>query len=624
MPLSVRKPSQLKEEKQQLETTMRTQKAEYKTLIERQEKQIDNLKCQFSPKMKASRQQRAMYEAELLIIPKKQKSVKAKTENYIIKTKQTIEEHQQNLTARLQDIDKRRATADSTLDQLIADKQKQLALVEKNYRNTKEDATKSYEQKIAEIRADIKKQESSTQTELQNLFHKELEELKGRGADTQMVDECKASIEMTEYELKYIDEHRRLVIIYQRNKEELFDHEEELKAKKQILSAKLLQLTEKYAVRKQKHEAAFQALSKELTEKKQEKSRTDEELAKTERFAHDKDLCPPMLADAQEHQTLRSPGQAVDELTGLIVSRQTLLNKFKQAVNLFKLNFSTKNTFNFNMKQTFDDDYLEFANNLNDFLINNKIEEYRRRTSERYVDILDRISKEMGELTRHESDVDKIIHDINKDFRDRNFAGVIKLIALQSVPSSDKMVQLMKRIKNFNDDNRFAMGELNLFSTSNREEVNNKAVDHLQDFMKSLLDNPQRQYITLTDLFQLQFRIIENDNDTGWTDKLSHVCSEGTDTLVKAIINILLINVFKSKVSKRFGDFRIHCMMDEIGKLHPQNVKGILDFANARNILLINSSPTTYNVSDYRYTYLLSKDGKSQTVVHPLISQKKK
>ena len=82
------------------------------------------------------------------------------------------------------------------------------------------------------------------------------------------------------------------------------------------------------------------------------------------------------------------------------------------------------------------------------------------------------------------------------------------------------------------------------------------------------------------------------------------------------------VNVFKEKVSRKFGDFRIHCMMDEIGKLHPQNVKGILDFANARNILLINSSPTTYNVSDYRYTYLLSKDGKSQTVVHPLISQK--
>ena len=61
---------------------------------------------------------------------------------------------------------------------------------------------------------------------------------------------------------------------------------------------------------------------------------------------------------------------------------------------------------------------------------------------------------------------------------------------------------------------------------------------------------------------------------------------------------------------------------DGYGKLHPQNIKGILDFANARNILLINSSPTTYNVSDYRYTYLLQKDGKSKTIVHPLISQK--
>ena len=166
------------------------------------------------------------------------------------------------------------------------------------------------------------------------------------------------------------------------------------------------------------------------------------------------------------------------------------------------------------------------------------------------------------------------------------------------------------------------MGEMNIFSTTNRDDINQKAVGLLIDFMKSLTDNPLRQNLTLSDLFQLQFRIIENDNDTGWADKLSHVGSEGTDTLVKAMINIMLINVFKENVSRKFGDFRIHCMMDEIGKLHPQNIKGILDFANARNILLINSSPTTYNVSDYRYTYLLQKDGKSKTIVHPLISQK--
>lgn len=63
-------------------------------------------------------------------------------------------------------------------------------------------------------------------------------------------------------------------------------------------------------------------------------------------------------------------------------------------------------------------------------------------------------------------------------------------------------------------------------------------------------------------------------------------------------------------------------MMDEIGKLHPNNVKGILDFANSRNILLINSSPTTYNVTVYKHTYLLSKDKNAKTIVYPLISKR--
>ena len=126
----------------------------------------------------------------------------------------------------------------------------------------------------------------------------------------------------------------------------------------------------------------------------------------------------------------------------------------------------------------------------------------------------------------------------------------------------------------------------------------------------------------MTDTFNLQFRIRENDNDTGWVEKISNVGSDGTDILVKAMVNIMLINVFKEKASRKFGDFKLHCMMDEIGKLHPTNVKGILAFANSRNILLVNSSPTTYNVEDYKYTYLLTKDAKSRTRIVPLLTRK--
>ena len=621
LPLSVRKPTQLKEERDELELKLRSLQTDKKALTEQQEKLINELKRRVAPKMRELREQKSYHETELRVIPQKQKALKLKQEDYAAKAQQEKEERAKLLNTRLQEVALRRTAADTNLDKIQAEKQKQLTAEDKRYQKAKDENIRLHEQRVAEIKADIKQQEKKAEEQLLLLQQQENEELRGRGADTRMVDECKNLIKATEYELKFIDDHRRIVFDFQRDRESLFNREDEFKAKKKLINDKLQQLNEKYNQRKQKHNEALASLGKELAERKDEKRLLDENLQKAERFTHDENLCPPMLAEAQERQTLRTPRQAVDVLTGIIVSRQKKQDKLKSTVNVFKGNFTAKNTFNFRTELALDEDYLDFANNLEDFLTYNKIEEFRRRTSERYVDILGRVSKEMGDLTRHESDVDKVIHDINNDFRERNFAGVIKLIALQPVPSADKMVLLMKRIKDFHDDNQYTMGELNLFSSANRDEVNQKAVGHLLDLMKSLVDNPQRRYLTLSDLFLLQFRIVENDNDTGWVDKLSHVGSEGTDTLVKAMINIMLINVFKGKVSRKFGDFRIHCMMDEIGKLHPQNVKGILDFANARNILLINSSPTTYNVSDYRYTYLLSKDSKSQTVVNPLISQ---
>lgn len=621
LPLSVRKPTQLKEERDELELKLRSLQTDKKALTEQQEKLMNELKRRVAPKIRELREQKSYHETELRVIPQKQKALKLKQEDYAAKAQQEKEERAKLLNTRLQEVALRRTAADTNLDKIQAEKQKKLTAEDKRYQKAKDENIRLHEQRVAEIKADIKQQEKKAEEQLLLLQQQENEELRGRGADTRMVDECKNLIKATEYELKFIDDHRRIVFDFQRDRESLFNREDEFKAKKKLINDKLQQLNEKYNQRKQKHNEALASLGKELAERKDEKRLLDENLQKAERFIHDENLCPPMLAEAQERQTLRTPGQAVDELTGIIVSRQKKQDKLKSTVNVFKGNFTAKNTFNFRTELALDEDYLDFANNLEDFLTYNKIEEFRRRTSERYVDILGRVSKEIGDLTRHESDVDKVIHDINNDFRERNFAGVIKLIALQPVPSADKMVLLMKRIKDFHDDNQYTMGELNLFSSANRDEVNQKAVGHLLDLMKSLVDNPQRRYLTLSDLFLLQFRIVENDNDTGWVDKLSHVGSEGTDTLVKAMINIMLINVFKGKVSRKFGDFRIHCMMDEIGKLHPQNVKGILDFANARNILLINSSPTTYNVSDYRYTYLLSKDSKSQTVVNPLISQ---
>ena len=70
-----------------------------------------------------------------------------------------------------------------------------------------------------------------------------------------------------------------------------------------------------------------------------------------------------------------------------------------------------------------DSDYMDFASNLCEFVENNKIIEYQNRISERYVNIIRRISKETGELTQSESLINKTIKDINDDFVKRNFSS---------------------------------------------------------------------------------------------------------------------------------------------------------------------------------------------------------
>ena len=146
---------------------------------------------------------------------------------------------------------------------------------------------------------------------------------------------------------------------------------------------------------------------------------------------------------------------------------------------MFNSNFTARNTFSFPQSLSNDSDYMDFASNLCEFVENNKIAEYQSRISERYVNIIRRISKETGDLTRSKSLIHETINDVNEDFVKRNFAGVIRSIELRPLQSNDKLMQLLMEIKNFNDENGSNMGEIDLFSQDSRENVNIKAVKKL-------------------------------------------------------------------------------------------------------------------------------------------------
>lgn len=435
-------------------------------------------------------------------------------------------------------------------------------------------------------------------------------ELAGEGVDVNLLGQYRKVLEDLKMLLTRIENERSIVIRYRDAEQNLFAKEPEIKKAIKEIEQQIAMMRQRYEDKKVRIEKKRQELEERQKTVLKNFTHRRDGLNLYHQVVENEHLVPDTyLSDDKTITTHLDCQQLLTQLRGTINQKRESIDKLKDMVVNFNCNFKPQNAFHFNTMPVTDNDYLQIAVDLQDFMDNNKIEEFRRRTSEHYKDILGRISTEIGALMKRRSDVDGVILDINRDFVEKNFAGVIRSIELRANESSDKLMQLLMSIHDYTIENEFSIGELNLFSGDNRDEVNRNVVDYLKSLSHQLQNEPNRPMVSLSDAFRLQFRVKENDNDTNWVERINNVGSDGTDILVKAMVNIMLIDVFKKKVAKKSGDFIVHCMMDEIGRLHPNNIKGILQFANSRNIYLINSSPTSYNPYDYRYTYMLSKHG---------------
>lgn len=454
----------------------------------------------------------------------------------------------------------------------------------------------------------LRNQEFAVQKKL--LDEQQKAELAGKGVDMNLLERYRKALKNLKILLLRIEKERPFVIRYRDAEQNLFAKEPEIRKAIKDFEQQLSRIRQRYEDKRTRIEKKCKEREERLRIVLKELAHRKEGLNLYRQMIENEHLVPDtVLSDDKMMKTQQDCQQLLSQLRGTVNQKRESIDKLKDMVVGFNRNFKPQNTFHFNTMPVTDNDYLQIAVDLQDFMDNNKIEEFRRRTSEHYKDILGRISTEIGSLMKRRSEVDGVILDINRDFVEKNFAGVIKSIELRANESSDKLMQLLMSIHAYTAENALSIGELNLFSSNNRDEVNSKVVDYLKSLAHQLQNEPNRPSVSLGDAFRLQFRVKENDNDTNWVERINNVGSDGTDILVKAMVNIMLINVFKKKVARKSGDFIVHCMMDEIGRLHPNNIKGILQFANSRNIYLINSSPTSYNPYDYRYTYLLSKYG---------------
>jgi hypothetical protein len=479
-------------------------------------------------------------------------------------------------------------------------------------------------QLLINVEADFKVEQQSNKKRKDEINSQKQKEFSKKGGDTERLSEIDKKLEKVNAELQFIEENRDTVSDYKKDKRDYFDKVDEFKNEKQKLEKQLEQEDKKHKQQKGNIDKELEVVLEMI---KSLHINLDSIIEDNEAFSNFKELTffktiqEYFSNPNDENETDKRAKVLIDEVNDLENQKlRTRKDDLRTTTTDFLGKFNDDNVFKFKKQLTDDKSFLDFALMLSDFVEEKKIERIEKEVNERFALIVSTIAQQTNSLVSNSGEIQKIIGKINDDFEKKDFAGVIKKIELKVDDSKNEIVQLLIMIKNYNDENAMELGKANLFSGENQEKKNKDAVDLLKQFAKKI-GELKRDFISLSDSFELKFRIIENDNDSGWVEKLANVGSDGTDVLVKAMLNIMLLNVFKEGASKKFKDFELHCMMDEIGKLHPNNVRGILQFAKDRNIHLISGSPIENDALAFDHIYKLSKDEKSITRVKRILTQ---
>ncbi len=471
---------------------------------------------------------------------------------------------------------------------------------------------------LAEIKQEIASAGADYDARLKELKDGEAAELADSGAEVDSLHATEREIGGLKDSLKRIDAERDKITEYHKDCRELLDHVVQMQVDKKKFEAEETRLREKYEERRQRLEMKRGEEDKQLVELRKAHVKAVASKQQAEEFIASR-ACPVELQEAGVERTDQEAPALVSGIVRLVADISELKGGLKEIINGFRKRFSQNNTFKFPAACETDEDYVRYAESVEEFIVNDKIKDFQHVTSNMYRDILSRAASDFNILLGRESEIQRIIRDINYDFEKKTFAGVIRSIRLRLERSGAPIIQQLQNITDFWNAHQYELGEVNLFSTDEHSDMNRESIKYLKSLLTALNTERDVKKLPLEQTFALQFNVVENDNETGWVENLRAVGSEGTDILVKALINILLISVFKKRAGQA-GDFRLHCMMDEIGRLADENIQGILNFANQRGIFIVNSSPKAHRPLSYRRLYMLSKDKEANTTVQPILS----
>jgi hypothetical protein len=327
-----------------------------------------------------------------------------------------------------------------------------------------------------------------------------------------------------------------------------------------------------------------------------------------------------LIENSQAQQGEESLSDMINRLRDLGFEHASAKDKLRKKLNRAFSAISLHNIFNLYAPSSDSDKaILDSAKELKKFVLENKIETYKEQVAKEFTMTLRHLSSETSELLKAEGDISKTVSRINKTLQDLQGIKVIRGIELRYKESDNLLLNVLKAIGELVEENPYG-NEINLFSAEINESFNTKALKYL-DELALHLGEEKADVLTLDESFVLEFRAIENGNDTGFVPSLDGIGSNGTDVMVKAMVNIAMLSLARKQSSKQDASVYFHCILDEVGILSPAYLKELIAYANNKKIRFVNGAPDEKLVSTYKRLYMLSTNTKHQTIVRKLVSQ---
>lgn len=560
---------------------------------------------------------------------KKERKLVDENEEWKIKASKEIEEALVGNNQRLNIIEEEKILLEKKKIVIISDLNKQFDKLKKYNEDRLLDLKTKQENEIKEIELEKKRQILEFDKKVEALSKEKEGNFKKKGVDSKQIKKNELRIKELQNELKEIELFATLVSDFLKDKRELFDKLPDLIQKKEqyLISNKELldqieDATRKYNIKRMDLNKQKKAFDEELINFNNGINFYSNNFRETPVYIKYQDII-------ERAESKRTNNNIMDLCTQLLKNDSHFNQEygaFQRYINEFAGKFRIENHFNFNIRNdAAQSEYEKFAQNLRSFIHENKIELSIAETATQIGLVTDSIATKVKELSGQKEKIQHIISLIAEDFKKAEFeeSKLIEFIKIRLEESDNKVYKLLKRIQEFREENGLVYNEglFNTdFATGQKREISNRAVK-LLDQLRIAIKEQEQEEIRLQDLFELKFNIKEGVNETGWTHKIDSIGSTGTDILVKAIIYITLLHVFIKESSHRSSkDFKVHCIIDEVGQISSHYLRELLRFAKNRNIMMINGLPNKSGLeSHYKYTYQFRKEENNNIRIFPSI-----